>query len=122
MMLGRARVGIRYRRAVAALTRLILLALVGMVASMGLNVSATHVRIAGRDRLIGTVGTAGQRPRFRCLSVSDTTTGPRNDLTIRPASLIKLITRALHSALWRLRAAIVASTQAPTLGFPSRRR
>jgi len=121
MMLGRARVSIRYGRALTALTRLILLALMGLVAALGLNASTAHARIAGRGRLIGTGSTAGQRRHLRGLSFIDATIGARDGRARRYAGLIDLITVALGSALGRSRTPIIAATQTPALGLQLRR-
>ena len=65
-MVSRARIGTRYGLAVTALTRS-LLALLGLIASMGLNASTTRAEIAGRDRLMGTVAVASKRALFGLL-------------------------------------------------------
>lgn len=84
-MFGWAGVAIRHRVTVTALTRLILRALAGLVAPMGMKAATAQAQDAGRGRLMGTAAAAAQR--FRCPSFIGATSRPRNDLNRAPSQL-----------------------------------
>ena len=116
MVLGWARVAIRCRLAVAALIRLILPALVGLVASIWLSAPTAHAQAAGTERLNGTAAASAHRPRLRCLSITGATARPRNDLTARHARLSQRITGMVRSAPWRSRIPPITRMQSSAWG------
>ncbi|MGZ3318498.1 MAG: hypothetical protein ACXU95_14505 [Isosphaeraceae bacterium] len=121
MILGWARIRSRYGRAVIALIRPIMVAVVGLIASTGLNASSARAKTVGKDRLIHTEARAAARPLFSSPKLTGATVSERNDITMRPPGLITLMTLPLVAltfcwAHWQSCATTPVWTRTSTFG------